>query len=303
VDRKPFDSAANIRIVYSDPSSHSRTAGGPARGVVNVHQPANKWKSEYQFPAQASPLPRSDLKISDDAPRHELRMPLARPSEITERERDSAFSFTSSPFDEFREDAGTSRRISEVNVSTAPRRESGTRPKSKLSARTGSEGNDIQGNNMFLRNKGKRMMPGWKGEGRNEEDHTEKGKGRDNHSLVSTPTDYVSVSGEVEEHSRNQNSKPSSNPSLIKKIWTKFRRVIPQTQDNAPAASITTIATATDAANTAVAGPSQERERAFSGLSFANLYPGLARGRRYQNKREAKSPIIAFFEDQMRPFT
>ena len=219
VDRKPFDSAVNIRVVYSDPSFRSRSVGGPARGVVDVHQPVTKWESKYQFPTQDLRLPRNNSKETDDESRHGLRMPLTQPSQVRERGEDSMFSFISSPFDEFRKDSDTSRGISEVNVSTVPGRESGPRPKPKLSAENG--GSDIQGNNMFPRQKGKRMVPRWKGsEGRSEEDHTERGKERDDYSSFPTPTDYVSVTGEVDEHPRNQNSTQVSSTRVVMKHTT-----------------------------------------------------------------------------------
>ena len=202
VDRRPFDSAVNIQI---EPSSCSQAVGGPTRGVVDPHKPVNKWKSKYQFPTQAPPSPRSGSKTTDDAPRHGLRMSLTRPSHVRERGGDSTISFTSSPFDEFQKDASPFRRISEANVHTIPGRESGPRPKSKLSA--GSGGSDAQGNNMFPRQKGKRMVPRWKGsEGRSEEGRSGRGKEGDDRSSFSNSADYVSVpSGDAEGRSWNQN--------------------------------------------------------------------------------------------------
>ena len=203
VDRKPFDSAMNIQVAYSGSSSHSRNVGGdPGRGVVEVRQPVGRWKSKYQFPTQALQLPRSNPKTTEDTPRHGL-MSLNRPLQATrESGGDSAFSFSSPPFDEFRRDAGPSRRISEANTSTVLGWESGSRPKSKLSAE--DKGNYIQDSKKttFPRQKGGRMVPRWNGgEGRSGERHREKGKERDD---PSASTDYVSVLNEVEGHPRSQ---------------------------------------------------------------------------------------------------
>ena len=169
VDRKPFDSAMNIRVVYSGSSSRSQNViGGPDRGVVEVCQPMDEWRSKYQFPTQALQLLRSDSKIAEDTPRQERRS-------------DSTLGFPPSPSDEFQRDADLSSHISEVNTPTTVGLES--RPKSKLPTR--DEGNNIQG--------GKRAV-------------FPKQKERDDHSCASASTEYVSVSKEVEEHSQSQDS-------------------------------------------------------------------------------------------------
>ena len=60
VDRRPFDSAVSIQVVYSGSSSHSRNvAGGPGRRVVEFRLPASKWRPQYQFPTQSLRLPKS----------------------------------------------------------------------------------------------------------------------------------------------------------------------------------------------------------------------------------------------------
>jgi hypothetical protein len=124
-------------------------AGSPGRGVLEVCQPMDKWKSKYQFPAQALQVPRSNLKTTEDTPNQGLRMSSTQPPQFTRERRDnSTFSFSSSPFDEFQRDAGPSRRISEANTSTVLGLGSGSHPKSKLSG--GDEGNDIQGSKKIV---------------------------------------------------------------------------------------------------------------------------------------------------------
>jgi hypothetical protein len=122
VDRKPFESAVNIQTACSESSSHSQNvAGGPGREGVEVRQPVDKWRSKYRFPTQALQLPRSNPKTTEDTPRHRSRTLLTPQSQVTrERRGDSTFSFSSSPFDEFRRDAGPSRRILEANTPTIP---------------------------------------------------------------------------------------------------------------------------------------------------------------------------------------
>lgn len=212
MDGKPSNSAVNIRDVYPESGSRSQNAAGdPGHEVVEVSQPVETLESKYQFPTQALKSPQSNSKITEDVPRHGFRMLLGRPLQIArERKGDSTISFSSSPFDEFRKDAGPSRRVSEANTSTIAGWESGSRPKSKLSG--GDEGNDIEGGKiMFPRQKGEGMVPRWDGgEGRSREDHREKGKERDDRSCASASTDYISVSNEVEEHPRFQGSTPVS---------------------------------------------------------------------------------------------
>ena len=209
VDRGPFDSAVNIRVQYSGSGSPSQAVTGPTRNVVDVSQPVGKWKTKYQFPTQALPSLRSNPETTEDGPRHELVMSLTRPLRaIRERRGDSTFSFSTSPFDEFERDGGPSRRVSEANTSTIPRRGSRSRPKSKLSV--GDDGNGGQSNKetTFRRQKGKSVVPRW--DGRSEGDHGERGKERDDFSYISTPTDYVSVSSDAREHSRDQTPTPVS---------------------------------------------------------------------------------------------
>jgi hypothetical protein len=176
VDRKPFDSGVNMQAAYSESSSHSQNvAGGPGSEVVEVRQPVDERESKHQFPALQ--LPQSNPKTTEDKPRHRFRTSLTRLS---------TFGSSSPPFNESRRDAGSSRRISGANTSTVPGWKSGFLPKSKLSA--ADEGKGIQGS---------------------KKDH-QKGKERDDHSHASASTDYVSVSNEVEEHPRGQDSIPVS---------------------------------------------------------------------------------------------
>ena len=50
-------SAETQDVTATTPGSGSRSqnAAGPTRNVVDVHQPADKWKTKYQFPTQALP--------------------------------------------------------------------------------------------------------------------------------------------------------------------------------------------------------------------------------------------------------
>jgi len=223
VERNPFDSAVNIRVVYSGSSSRSRNAaGGPGRGVVEVRQPADEWKSKYQFPTQALHSPRSNSNTTEDTPGHGLRTSWARLSQVTgERGRDSAFSFSSSPFNEFYREAGSSRRISEVNTSTIAGSGSGSCPEPKSSA--GDEGNDIQDSKKITlpEQKEERVVPKLGGgEDRDGEDRRRKGKEGDDHSCISASAEYVSVSKEVEEHLRVQDPTPVSPARLVMRYTT-----------------------------------------------------------------------------------
>lgn len=223
VERNLFDSAVNIRAVYSSgSSSRSRNVAGGTGRVVEVCQPTNEWKSKYQFPTQALHSPRTNSNTTEDTPGYGSRTSWARLSQVTgERRRDSAFSFSSSPFDEFRRDADSSRRISEVNTSTFTGWGSGPRPKSKLSA--GGEGDGIQGSKKitFPGKKGERMVPkldgGEDGDG---EDRRGKGKEGDDHSCISASAEYVSVSREIEEHPRVQDQTPVSPAQLVTRYTT-----------------------------------------------------------------------------------
>jgi len=334
VDRWPFDSAVNVRVVYSGAGSSSREVIG--NRVVDVHQPTDKWKSKYQFPIQPLQLPRRDSKMAGVNSRHGFGISLARPSQNTREHRgDSTFSYSSSPFDEFVKDAGSSTHIPETNTPTIPRRESRSQLRPKLLG--GDKGNDA-GETMFPRQNGKRAVPGWGGsESKSEETRKEKGKERDDRSRLSR--DYVSVPNEVEEHSRDQINtltpvsptrpgmryttqdavsiliqRPSPNTSIIKQLWKKLgvrkpsqllrssppKRPVTQTPNNASAASMITATTESAFAPTVDSG--KDRERTLSGISFVNLQHWSATGRKNGNRREVMSPIVGFFEDRMAPF-
>ena len=333
VDRWPFDSAVNVRVVYSRPGSSSQEAIG--HRVVDVHQPTDKWKSKYQFPIQPLQLPRRDSKMTGVKSRHGSGISLARPSQNTREHRgDSTFSYSSSPFDEFVKDAGPSTRIPETNTPTIPRHESRSQLRSKL---LGDKGNDA-GETMFPRPNGKRAVPGWGGsKSKSEEICKEKGKERDDRSRLSR--DYVSVPNEVEEHSRDQIKtltpvsptrpgmryttqdavsiliqRSSPNTSIIKQLWKKLgvrkpsqllrssppKRPVTQTPNNTSAASMITATTESAFAPTVDSG--KDRERTLSGISFVNLQHWSATGRKNGNRREVMSPIVGFFEDRMAPF-
>ena len=193
-DRRPFDSAVPIQVVYSGASSSSGVRAGPSRNVVDIHQQA---VPQYQFPAQPRPAPQSDSKEADVAPRHGLRMPFLRPSrKARERGGDSMTSFLSSPFDEL------SGRLSWANPPAIPRREPqpqlALRPKSKLGTDTTTV-TSVE-TPRFPRQGEVRMIPKWNGG----QDRVEQGRMEgDDHSFMSA-SDYVSVSGEIEERPREQ---------------------------------------------------------------------------------------------------
>jgi len=185
VDSRPFDSAVNVRVVYSGSSPHSRDVAG--RRVVGVHQPSNtQLDSKYFFPIQPLEPPRRNSKTTDIESRHGFTTLLTRPTQNTrERQGDSAFSYSSSPFDEFQRDVGSSGRI----------------PGGR------DERDDTRGNKetMLPRRGRKRAAPKLDGGyGRSEVEHKEIGEERDDHSYVSASTDYVPISNEVEGHSRDQ---------------------------------------------------------------------------------------------------
>lgn len=194
-DRRPFDSAMPIQVDYSGASSSSRVQAGPSRNVVDIRQ---QRVPQYQFPSQPRPAPQSDSKAADVAPRHGLRMSFLRPSRgARERGGDSMSSFSSSPFDE------VLTRLSWANASAIPRREPQTqpfpRPKSKLGTdTTAATGREAP---RFPRQGEVRMIPRWNGG----KDRGEQGRVEgDDHSFMTTSTDYVSVSGEIEERPREQ---------------------------------------------------------------------------------------------------
>lgn len=172
-NRRPFDSATNIQVVYSESNPHSENAAGLTRRVVEVCKHVDRRKPEYQFPAQ---LPRSDSKATEDAPKHGL-------SQITRGRGDSTPSFSSSLSDEFGTDEAPSRRISDANIPTTPGLESGPRPMSELSV--GDKGNEIQGGK-------KTVFP--------------RRKEREDHPRLSDSADYVFVSSKVEENLWDQST-------------------------------------------------------------------------------------------------
>ena len=198
-DRGPFDSAANIRVVYSESSPRSGNAADSTRKVADVRNPTNKWKSEYEFPTQS---PRSTTEAAEDGPRRRPKMPSTRLSQVTGgHQRDSAFSFLISPFDEFRRDSGPSRCISEVTTPTTSRRATGSSPMSGFSGEDGRNG--VRGKTRFPRPNEKRNVPKW--------DRSEnRGGERDDNSHLSASTDCISVSSGVEGHRRDQSSTPVS---------------------------------------------------------------------------------------------
>lgn len=263
-DSRTFDSAATVRVEFSDPNSGSQNVAKTDHKVVDV-QPAPEWvRSKHLLSIRPLEPPRRkgsgrrsnagpDSVMADVEPRHGLRIPLAPPSRSSpgfsymqelERQRDSTFSFSSSPFDQFRGDTGPSRRIPEVENPTIPipGRESGSRQtRSKLPSR--DEGSDVVsgGEAAFPRSGTKRVVPGWGDtKGMSEGRHEEKGKERGDCSYQPTTT----VSDEVEAPSWDQNSLPvsptrptmgyttqdavsilvqRSDPSFVKLLLTKVR--------------------------------------------------------------------------------
>ena len=181
-DRKPFDSAV---VIYPRSSPRFRNAASPIRKVADVLNPTNKRKPEYEFPTQS---PRSATKAAEDGPRRGLRMPFTQLSQV---QRDSASSFSISPFDEFRGDANPSRCISEVTTPTTSWRASGSGPMPGFSAGGGENG--VQGGTGISPSQGKRKAP--------KSDRSENGREereRDDNPRLSALTDYISIPSEVE---------------------------------------------------------------------------------------------------------
>ena len=223
-DSRTFDSAAGIRVIFSESGSGPRDVACPARRVAVVQPAAGRIRSEDSLPIRPPEPPRHEWPSTgpssgmiDVKPRHELRMLLNSPpqntqgvlgSKETEGPRDPTFSFSSS-FGEFRSDAGPSQGTLEVGASTTPipGHESGSQPGSQGSDR-GLE-SDIGGvrGAAFPRFGMRRVVPGW---GVSEGKHREKGKESGDRSHLSIPTGHVSVSNETEDLSRDRNPTPAS---------------------------------------------------------------------------------------------
>lgn len=229
-DSRTFNSAVGVQVVYSRSGLGSQDVAGHARRVLDVRQPAaERMKSKHSFPTRppeppqrkgSSRQPDTDpgLETSDVRPRHGLRMSLVPPSQTTkgfshlrepERQRDSTFSYSSSPFDEFRSDAGPSQTVPDAGNPTIPipGRESGSRrPRPHR-----GEVNDVGGDRgaAFPRFGMRRVVPGWGGgEDADEREHKEKGEERGNRSYLPTPTGPAS--NEAEDPSRDRNLTPVS---------------------------------------------------------------------------------------------
>ena len=171
VDMRPFDSAVPVQVVYSPSVSRFRR-------VVDVFQPGN---AKYKFPVQRTPVSRSDPKTPRASPRHGLRMSLVRPP---------------------RSDAGSSRFFSGATI---PGHESVLRPGSGLAGRDEREdAGSTKGSSVLPRPNGELAVSR---RGGNEDVADERvrtaGRERDDRSFVSTSTEYVNVSAEAEEHSRD----------------------------------------------------------------------------------------------------
>lgn len=188
-DRKPFDSAV---VVYPMPSPRFRNAASPTRKVADVRNPTNKWQPEYEFPTQS---PRSATRAAEDGPRRGLRMPFTQPSQVTGgHQRDSASSFSISPFEEFRGDGNPYRCISEVTTPTTSWRASASSPMPGFSA--GDSENGIRGGTgVSPLSQGKRKSPKID---RSENGREERRKEKDDNSRLSALTDYISIPSEVE---------------------------------------------------------------------------------------------------------
>ena len=172
--------------------------------------------------------------------------------------RDSTFSFSSSPFDEFRRDAGPSQGITEGETSTipVPGHGSGSHPRPKFPGR-GGMGDDRKA--AFPRSGVRRVVPGW---GTSEGECREKGKEGGDRSHLRIPTDHAPVSNEVEDQSRDWTLTPVSptqqgmrfttqdavsilirrsrpSPSFVEQLLTKFGvRKPPQLRPSLPSKRI-----------------------------------------------------------------
>ncbi|KAF9792049.1 hypothetical protein BJ322DRAFT_8617 [Thelephora terrestris] len=180
VDRRPFDSAAAIRVIYSTSSSRPSDSAGPFRRVV---RDVLQGSARYQFPIQRTPVSRSDPRATTDAPpRHGFRTSFLRPP---------------------RNVAGSPRFFSGASASTTPGHESGLSSGSRLASL--DEREDVgtsRDASIFPRMGGRRVVPSCDGgDGTAEDERTKKGKETDDWSHMSSSTDYVDV---VEESSQGK---------------------------------------------------------------------------------------------------
>lgn len=228
---RTFNSAATVQVEFSDPNSASQDVGDTDHKVVDVQPASGRVRSRHLLSIPPLEPPRrrgSGRRPNTDSswetigvePRHGLRIPLAPPSRnsqgfshLQERLRDSTFSFSSSPFDEFRSDAGPSQRIPEAEIPTIliQGRESGSRqPRSRSPSR--DEGTDIGDREAaFPRSGTKRAVPRWGStKGTSEGRQEEKGKERGDRSYTPTPTANIPTSNEVEDPSWDLNLTPVS---------------------------------------------------------------------------------------------
>jgi hypothetical protein len=187
MDKRPFDSAVAIRVVYSRSNSRPRDVGALARRVLNVRQ---QLYTKYQFPVQRTLVAGADLNTGEVPPRHGLNMSLVRPP---------------------RNEPSSPRSISGT---TTPGHDSGFWSGSGLASpdMRGDVGTSKE-KSIFPRRQGKRAVPEWNGS-------KDAGHGgriregvRDDHSSISASTDYVSVSGDIEENPQDTTS-PVSFPGL-----------------------------------------------------------------------------------------
>lgn len=212
-DSRTFDSAARIRVVFSEPSPGSLDVAFPAQRAAFVQPATGRVMSEdlLQIRPLEPPRERPNLRPSTGPssgaisvePTGRLGVLLDSPPQNTpeildlketEAQRDSTCSFSSPPPDEPRNDAGSSQGIPEAEASTTPipGHELGSQPRSKVPDR--SEGGKIGAT--FPRSGMRRIVPGW---GASEGKSGEKGKGGGNRSYLPIPTDHVASSNKVED--------------------------------------------------------------------------------------------------------
>lgn len=293
VERRPFDSAAAIRVIYSSSGSRPRDSVGPFRRVVDVLQQGS---NKYNFPIQRTPVSPSNPKATGAPSRYGFRRSLQP----------------------LRNSVSSPRYVSGADASIIPGHEFELQPRSRL---TGPDEREDVGTSrdtsIFPRKNGKRVMPSW--EGTAESERAKKGQERDDCSHISNSTDYVSVSGEVEESSRDktpttvstiqgvrytpgdavsiviQRALPESSPFRyvlrklgLRKLSQPQNRVQTETQKDPSSASMSTATI--ESFDTPVTDSAQDRgrERKFSGFQ-AFLTGSVMKKKR--SRRDMRFPL------------
>ena len=312
---QPFDSAMNIQIGYSESGSGSPDVVRPTRRVTGVRQLSSYRVMSPELSRRKRSGPRRETTPQKTTWPSQNTQGISNTKE-QEGPGDSALNLSS--FDEIRSAADPSKRIPEARTSATLGRGFGSQRRSKLPRR--DKRSDIK-ETMFPRPKGKRAVPRWNGgEGRSGGKPKEKGEARDDPSLLSA--DYVSVSSEVEDQSRDRNLTPvsptrlgtgyttqdavsiliqRSNPSILHQVLAKLgvrgpprplplsNRALTQAEKN-EITDPTRPATPASPTHTSGVDSGQNRDRALHVFpSFRGLRSGFAKMRN-GDKRNVKAP-------------